>query len=145
MSASASARAHFTEGRTVYRVQDGTGRGPYRPGFSKQWTDKRFAHGMTPLPSWTEEFGPEVVARVVCGSGHFGCAVHSISDLGKWFSKGERKRLRRLGFYVAELSSVRVIAESQHQLVIQSDRPLREVARLLDWAEIEKALEAAKE
>jgi hypothetical protein len=43
-------------GTVVFRVQDSRGRGPFAPGFSRQWADREFAPGMVALPTWIEEF-----------------------------------------------------------------------------------------
>lgn len=116
----------------VYRVQDADGRGPFRPGFSKVWMDERFFPGMGPLPTWMEEFGVDNIVRR-CRGRHIGSAVMKLTDLGRWFSPTERRRLKFHKFNVVSIEADEILAESKNQVVFASVVPLSEASRLLPW------------
>jgi len=101
----------------VYRIQDEYGRGPFRPGFSKQWHDQYFDVGMKPLPTWGDEFGWDLIDRKGRAGEFFGTAVRRPEKLCEWFSATERGRLELLGFAAVSMPINRVLAESENQLV----------------------------
>ena len=106
----------------VIRVQDAEGRGPYRPGFSRQWSD---AIGPICKPWWVE-LGLSMAdahARMPVGY-HYGCGFRSADQLRAWFTNGERKRLNRLGFQVATILPDIVFAETPTQVVFGTREPL---------------------
>lgn len=112
----------------VYRIQDAEGRGPFRPGFSRKWSDGYFASGMQALPTWQEEFGADLIARRGLPGEHYGSAVRKVKDLGRWFSAAEQERLRAMGFRVVSIGRVRILAESKNQVVFASRVPLARAA-----------------
>ncbi len=106
----------------IYRIQDASGRGPFRPGFSRQWVD---AHSKTIMPpSWMEEFGDDLIDRLGLPNETFGSGVRSLPDLNIWFTDIERRRLDALGYFVVCLPDVRILAESKHQVVFARMLPL---------------------
>jgi hypothetical protein len=109
---------------TVYRVQNFTGRGPFKPGVPAKWSDENFAPGMEALPTWMEEFGADAVQRLGRGHEHFGSAVRHLDEIGKWFSPTEQQRLERLGYHVVFMRVDRILAESDNQLLFARDLPL---------------------
>jgi uncharacterized UPF0160 family protein len=108
----------------VFRIQDRSGRGPFRPGFSKQWLDEKM---FCTFPSWIEEFGLDWMNQKIPGE-HYGCGCRTIEKLHQWFSQSERAKLEALGYVTVELSVDRVIAESENQILFARFLPLKEVA-----------------
>jgi len=111
-------------GEPVLRVQDASGRGPFRPGFTHEWADTVFIPGQDPLPPWFAEFGFDLLDSTEHGE-HVGCAVRTHAQICRWFSAPERARLSALGFSVVETRAGRVLAESENQLVFANRMPLR--------------------
>lgn len=117
----------------VYRVQDRDGRGPFKPGFSKVWSDPDFAPGQLPLPPWPEEFGMDAIDRLAKPhENYFGSAVRTVGKLRSWFSDAERERLADLGYHIAAIPHARVLAESPNQLLIASQTPFY-VCLVIPW------------
>lgn len=117
----------------VFRVQDANGRGPFRPGFSREWCDDDFAPGMLPLPTWMEEFGRDLIDRLGRPGEHFGSAVRTIGQISRWFSATEQNRLEKHAFNVVSLHVTRVLAESANQLVFARGMPLARGALIVPW------------
>lgn len=109
----------------LYRVQDKTGRGPWRPGYSHKWvSDKRGAPDLLPpifedLPSFRQ-----VVTLAHTLGFHIGIAVRGWQQFGAWFLPDELERLRADGFNVVQCDNCRVFAETKHQVMIGSKAPL---------------------
>lgn len=120
----------------VYRIQDGDGRGPWRPGFSRHWTDKEFGPGVENLPPWDAEFGADLVERRGLPGEHYGCAVRKPRELRRWVSDAECHRLAALGFNVVSVKADRILAESKNQIVFASRVPLARAAIVLPWASL---------
>lgn len=119
---------------TVYRVQGADGRGPFRPGFSKQWADEDFGHGVIACPTWGDEFGWDLIDRLGMRGEYYGSAVRAATDLAKWFSRTEAERLEKLGFFRVMLRADRILAESKHQLMIAKRSPLKKATAILPWS-----------
>jgi hypothetical protein len=117
----------------VYRVQDGEGRGPFRPGFSRHWADETFRGRVKPFPTWMQEFGADLIERLGKGDEHFGSAVRTPEKLCEWFSPMERAKLALLGYSAVSLSIYRVLAESENQLVFARKFPLHRDALIIQW------------
>jgi hypothetical protein len=106
----------------VIRVQDREGRGPYRPGFSKCWSDPVGAV----CPPWWDEIGEtfhEAHSRFA-GNYHWGCGFISFDQLEAWFSRRELRKLDSLGFGLVTLQPNIVIAETPRQIVFGVREPL---------------------
>lgn len=107
----------------LLRVQDGMGRGPWRPNFSHRWTDPLRTSG--PAPIYDEIMGfTDIVANLHKQGMHIGCAVRGLEGLRKWFTTSELLKLTYLGFVVVDASSARLIAETPTQALIACDKPL---------------------
>jgi hypothetical protein len=124
---------------TIYRIQDQDGRGPYKPGFSKNWTDPdaRCLIGAPLFATYMEEF-PWVQNKInllsdVMG-GSFGCGFRTMQQLHRWFTKDELEKLFRFGYSIVEIQPDRILAESENQLVFWCKQPLRHVAKVLEAA-----------
>ena len=121
----------------VYRVQDGRGRGPFRPGFGIKWADKEFAPGMKALPTWMEEFGINLVKKVMPGE-VLGSAVRSINEISNWFSHTEQKKLQEFGYNVVCIEVDGILAESENQLVFKRKTPLSKNIKIVEWPYLRK-------
>lgn len=116
---------------TVYRVQDATGRGPWRPGFSSHWID-----GGAPAGRLTEtimDLMPLADLAALPRSHHYGCACRSLEALMSWFTPAERGRLEAFRFYPVKIRINYIVAESQTQLLAARRRPFAEGATRLRW------------
>lgn len=106
--------------RTVYRVQDQDGRGPYKPGFSAIWCDN---FGPPPPPTWMQEF-PGLLQRMNDSNAHYGAACRSVEQIRKWFTPTELARLHILGYRLVAMEADRILAESKNQIVFMRRKPL---------------------
>ncbi len=106
----------------VYRVQDGEGRGPWRPGFSHRWVEDRPDHEN--LLPWPMEFG-RVDRRLLYGEAA-GSACRTLEQLRRWFTPSEYRTLQRYGYRAVRLEAGRILAEGPTQCVFGRAKPLRE-------------------
>lgn len=116
----------------IYRVQDAEGRGPWRPGFSRQWSDRE---GWIP-PAFWKDFGwdlTEVVRRVCPGEFH-GTGCRTLDGLTVWFSLREIRKLTRFGYHIVSFVPDRVIGESAYQVFFARRLPLRDGVVVVPWA-----------
>ena len=104
---------------TVYRVQAKDGRGPFRPGFSRQWVIDRPDHDN--LKSWIQEFGRVDQGLLVGETAGSGC--RTLLQLQRWFTKEEYETLMNHGYFTVSLEASRILAESETQLVFTSNKP----------------------
>lgn len=110
---------------TVYRMQDRSGRGPYRPGSTVRWAD--WDHDDRNRSFW-EEFGPEAQWLNVPRDGMvMGAGFRSVEQAFRWFHPTERRRLFILGYRMVRIQVDRIVAESPNQLLFLRRKPLREV------------------
>lgn len=115
----------------IFRVQDAEGRGPFRPGFSRMWIDESEAAPL--LPTWMQEFGEDVFARLGRDGEHYGSAVRTLDGVTHWFNANERRKLAEFGFHVVSFRDARVLAESPNQLVFARRLPLNVGATIRRW------------
>ncbi len=120
-------------GITIYRIQDKEGRGPFKPGFSKVWSDDDFALGVKAHPTWMQEFGSDLIAKNGKPGNHWGSGLRTIEKLNEWFSKAEQARLAQLGYNVVSMQIDRILAESENQLVFERARPLHKHVVIVPW------------
>jgi len=106
----------------VFRVQDSDGRGPFRPGFSKYWVQEREDHNK--LVPWFIEFG-DVRKKLLIGE-FCGSACLTKTQLKRWFTKNEYKKLKNFGYSAVEIQVDRIIDKSEIQCFIGRSRPLNE-------------------
>jgi hypothetical protein len=109
--------------RTVYRVQDRDGRGPWRPGFSMQWVEDRPKSEYAQLRPIMLEF-PDLLDRLRDGF-HFGVGCTSLEKLRRWITKSEWQTLRKFGFRCFAIEPDKIVAESDIQCVFESRQPLK--------------------
>ena len=115
----------------AYRVQDATGRGPWRPGFSHIWIDAAAPAGR--LVETIFDLLPAPALRALPGTMVYGCACRSRDALMEWFTPIERRRLEVGGFHPVRLNADCVLAESATQMLIGRRRPFTEGATRLRW------------
>jgi hypothetical protein len=109
----------------ILRYQDVTGRGPWRPGFSHRWVDMK---GPPQLPPIQDEIDlPALLRALQRRQLHVGCGVRGWEGVKRWFSYTERLKLGLLGFRLVDASGCEVLAETPHQVVVGSRRPLAEL------------------
>lgn len=107
------------------RVQDAEGRGPYRPGMSRQWADP---NGFD-CPPWWCELGEDVQTAhaKMKGTFHWGCGFSSWEQLTRWFNERERRALDRLDYRLVRVVPDIVIATTRRQVVFGTLAPLAHV------------------
>ena len=108
----------------LLRMQDASGRGPWRPGFSGKWVDhiRNFN-----LPALAEDFGSDLepmVAAAFRRGLHIGTAVRGVDRFNLWFTESERIKLALLGYKVVDASSCEVLGETDWQALVGSTQPL---------------------
>lgn len=114
----------------VLRVQDKFGRGPWRPGFSREWAEDRDERENL-LPCFVQ-FGIDLTTKANPSLGrYFGCGCRTIEQLKRWFSANEYKTLLNLGYRAVRIDGT-VIAESEIQVVLQRKIPLNERIDFVD-------------
>lgn len=110
----------------IYRVQDKDGRGPWKPGFSDCWVEDRPDSEYEALKPWTVEFGyTNVLGRSIAGMS-LGCGCRTLDQLRRWFTAGEYRKLRQLGYSAVSMEVGRILAESNIQCVFERAKSLRE-------------------
>lgn len=112
----------------IYRIQDKDGRGPYKPGFSKHWSDPD-ARCLIKAPlfaTYMDEF-PEVLNKIgkhfMAYGGHFGCGFRTTQQLHIWFTDEELQKLKQYDYRVVIIIPDAVLAESENQLVFWCKKP----------------------
>ena len=124
---------------TIFRIQDKDGRGPYKPGFSKNWCDEdaRCLIAAPLVAPYMDEF-PEVQDKIESVfemfGGHFGCGFRTRTQLHRGFTSDEIKKLLRYGYSIVEIMPDMVLAESINQLVFWCKKPLARTAKILEAA-----------
>lgn len=100
----------------LFRVQDSSGRGPFRPGFVDLWLDDRDFSQVESIP-WPKI---QALAREIrhCG---FGC--RSLDQLRLWFTRSEMQKLRCCGYRAVAMEGT-VILDTPTQTLFHRDRPL---------------------
>lgn len=116
---------------TIYRVQDRSGRGPWRPGFSSIWIEGDADAGH--LTETIFDLVPLDTLRRLPRSHVYGCGCRSLPTLLEWFTPAERIRLDVFGFVPVRMTVDLVLAESAKQLFFARCRPLANGARRLSW------------
>lgn len=83
---------------TVYRIQDGAGRGPFRPGMTAKWLDEeRESLPEAPIADQVK------IKKAADPSFNLAFACRSIDDLRKWISATEYARLKKLCYYACAI------------------------------------------
>jgi hypothetical protein len=119
----------------VCRIQDAEGRGPYRPGFSRHWSERETG----PDPVFVAFPGIMARARQIVDQrgGAVGCAFRSIREAMYWFSSTEILTLAKLGYSLCWVEAEEILAENADQLVFWSSLPLAKAVRATGWRQPE--------
>jgi len=132
-AASEGSRALDAGRRTIFRVQDKSGRGPFRPGMSKYWADRTGSV----LPPYHHEFGLGIIEELYSimdkQGGAIGCAVSTLRDICNWFSPREIDRLSKMGFTAVSLEADMIVRESRNQILFWRRMPLYLGVQVLAW------------
>lgn len=116
--------------KTIYRIQDEIGRGPWRPGFSSHWVISRDDHCYL-LPYYVEFM--KMPDLFECNQDHYvACGCRTIKQLKRWFIKQEYKTLLKYGYRAVVLDAEKIIAESDKQCVFRRTKPLFNGAKTFD-------------
>jgi len=113
----------------VYRIQDDEGRGPWRPGFSVKWVERRPDHDN--LKSWMEEFGTEYTFTRFAPDVHIGCACLTVEQLRRWFTASEYITLRGFGYRAVVMLADELLHSSDIQSVIVRSKPFTEGVQVI--------------
>jgi hypothetical protein len=115
------ARTH-NERKAVWRMQDRFGRGPFKPGFTKEWK----GDGNLDLPPIYLELGisPQQMAGMIPPRMFGGCSVQSVDLLHRWFDRTERRRLAKFGYQVVRFEPTIILAETEIQVLFAHEWPL---------------------
>jgi hypothetical protein len=108
--------------KTIYRIQDIEGRGPWRPVFSHKWIEVRDDHNHL-IPYYSEFLDVDFSLRKKECSIGVGC--RTIAQLHRWFTRNEYRALLNYGYAAVKLKADRIIAESDIQCVFAQKKPLR--------------------
>lgn len=118
----------------LLRVQDKSGRGPWRPGFSNRWLDNVRDFSLPPIFDEIQDFD-SIVARVHRSGWHIGCAARG-GQFSRWFTSSEIAKLKDFGFRLVNATPCTIVAETPNQVVIVSPRPLARLTRL-PWSRLQ--------
>jgi hypothetical protein len=107
--------------KTIYRIQNKKGRGPFMPGFSHRWLDEEKEEEAC-LPPWNVEF--KNLNLIIVKGIHYGCGCESLEQLKKWFNLTEYSKLKVFGFDAVMLKVDKILAHSGVQCVFRRSKPL---------------------
>lgn len=113
---------------TVYRMQDRSGRGPWKPGFSKMWVEERTAEEFAALRA-IQEIASHVVNRPQ--NGHRGCGCRTLAQLRRWFTPTEYTRLLDWDYACVQMEVDRVLYSDDVQVLFERKKPLRKDVRVV--------------
>lgn len=120
--------------KSIYRIQDAAGRGPWKPGFSHLWVEPRPDHDN--LKPFFQEMPVDLAINI---PGHYaGCGCTSLDKLRRWISPSEYFTLLKYGYKAVEIRGAKIVAESETQCVFLSRKPLPKVAREIHLYEVER-------
>lgn len=114
----------------IYRVQDSTGRGPFRPGFSRSWIDE---YGDRPLPADIISAFGIGWKNLVPANHQSGCGCRTLDGILAWFTPTEQQKLKGLGFSIVKMKVDSIIAENADQVIFTRERPFNDGATILSW------------
>jgi hypothetical protein len=108
----------------IYRIQDKEGRGPFKPGFSHNWSSMSEEDMNKYRPN---EFMSIAGKLKLKGSNDsYGFGFRSFYQLSLYFTVKERFKLYDFGYFVARMKIDKIIAESASQILFWRDKPLSE-------------------
>lgn len=117
---------------TIYRIQDSSGRGPWRPGFSQTWSEPRDDHKN--LPPFFFEF-PGAISKALTWE-HLGSGCRSVAQLRRWFTPSEYAKLLKAGYKAVQIEADRILGESAVQCLFARVKPLADEVVPFDLYEV---------
>ena len=112
----------------IFRIQDKTGRGPWKPGFSHKWLDEE-GPPLPPAIYETVRNFQGIVTRANAKGMYLGCAVRE-GKLSEWISESEMARLKCYGYFLVNAGQCQILADDGMQVIIASKKPLRNLPRV---------------
>lgn len=107
----------------IYRVQDVSGRGPFKPGISSKWSDPdEFVELRRPF----EFFDIMKTLKLKGIRDSYGFGFRTPFQLSCYFSQAEKFKLFDLGYFVAQMTVNKIIKESSRQILFWRNKPLYE-------------------
>lgn len=107
----------------IIRLQDKEGRGPWRPGFSKNWITDNNPFIGKPIYEDFPDF-TKMVQKAHKEGLHIGCAVQK-EKVGIWFTNEELNKLYDLDFQWVNCEKCDILGESDTQVIITSVLPFK--------------------
>ena len=104
----------------IYRIQDRYGRGPWKPGFSRQWVeDREDLDNLAPMKVDINK----VHLRNACGYAMgFGCKT--TAELRRWITPGEYEKLKEFGYRAVRMKVDGILQEDDTQVLFERAFPL---------------------
>ena len=115
-------------GITVYRIQDRSGRGPWKPGFSRAWLEDRPEEEFAALRA-IQEAAPHIAHSEP--KGHRGCGCRTLAQLRRWFTPTEYARLLDWDYCCVQMEVDRVLYSDEVQVLFERKKPLRKDVRVV--------------
>ena len=101
----------------IFRVQDRSGRGPFRPGLTDKWSENWRPPAIDSIPPFSE-----LLKVRTLGFRGFGC--EKIEDLANWICADEFKTLRKMGFRVVSIEVDKIHWRDNFNCFFSSEKPL---------------------
>lgn len=114
----------------LYRVQDGDGRGPWKPGFSGRWVDTNSSQKLQ--EDVVSAFGLGWRDEIPAGW-HCGCACRTLEALLAWFTPVEMRRLEGFGYAPVVIDADAIIRENSDQVIFARRKRLDKGVIALPW------------
>jgi hypothetical protein len=115
-------------GITIYRMQDRSGRGPWKPGFSKMWVEDRTEEEFAALKAIQELVDYATLSEP---KGHRGCGCRTLAQLRRWFTPTEYARLLDWDYTCVQMEVDRVLFSNDVQVLFERRKPLRKDIRVV--------------
>ena len=104
--------------KSIYRIQDKDGRGPWKPGFSDKWVRQQPDYSLIPWMFTMGQVHLKAEPDEICG-----CGCLTKEQLRRWILKSEYELLLRYGYKAVKLKG-RVLGEDINQCVFAKRQPL---------------------
>ena len=107
----------------VYRIQNAKGSGPFCPGVTQKWIDEYIQDKWPDAP-----IAEQIKALQEKKDNEYLCfACESIEDLRFWFSEGEYKKLKKLGYFAYYLEA-NIVRRFDYQSIVSTKRRLDKIS-----------------
>ena len=106
----------------IYRMQDADGRGPWKPGFSKNWVEERDDF-INLVPIFLQ---CGMVFKEVLYGEYSGCGCETIEQAQRWFAPGEYEKLLSFKYQFVAMEVNRIITKTPIQLYFGRAIPMNQ-------------------